>query len=284
MIVIQFIWGENIFKKKCVAVLSLLIVFFICLSSVNAMDLNDTFANCNNANFNHEKSMLSDVSDDVLLDDSTNDVEIYVNNSVDISGDGSKNNPYKTINEAVNVVTENHTTVIHIASGMYNITDNGNMTINFNHKNNNSLSFSGYGDTQPIINGYGMSSIFLNVNKEANIFLKNLVFMNLYGADNLIVNNGNMFIINCDFKNNKFTNFGSLIKNYNNLEILNSNIVNNIVNNTGNSLIVSHSISNNGKVYLDIINSTFKSNNGNSIRLSNYYNSILNVNDTLLIQ
>ena len=281
LIVIQFIWGENIFKKKCVAVLSLLIVFFICLSSVNAMDLNDTFANCNNANFNHEKSMLSDVSDDVLLDDSTNDVEIYVNNSVDISGDGSKNNPYKTINEAVNVVTENHTTVIHIASGMYNITDNGNMTINFNHKNNNSLSFSGYGDTQPIINGYGMSSIFLNVNKEANIFLKNLVFMNLYGADNLIVNNGNMFIINCDFKNNKFTNFGSLIKNYNNLEILNSNIVNNIVNNTGNSLIVSHSISNNGKVYLDIINSTFKSNNGNSIRLSNYYNSILNVNDTL---
>lgn len=55
LIVIQFIWGENIFKKKCVAVLSLLIVFFICLSSVNAMDLNDTFANCNNANFNHKR-------------------------------------------------------------------------------------------------------------------------------------------------------------------------------------------------------------------------------------
>ena len=78
-----------------------------------------------------------------------NEVSYYVSTTGSDNNTGSKDNPYKTIQYAIDKTTTNNTYNIFIKSGNYTGVGNTNLTVNGNHK----INFIGEGINKTILDG-----------------------------------------------------------------------------------------------------------------------------------
>ncbi|WP_042707801.1 Ig-like domain repeat protein [Methanobrevibacter wolinii] len=162
--------------------LFLLILFLVSVSLVSAENVNNI--NSNNLNTNLSSNIVSNnnyslnSSQDVYYS-SEDDVEydVYFNSSVDINGNGSKDNPYKYFNYNIN--------------GKKAFFANGNYSLNRVYSINSFTTMTGESKNGVIINGYGF-----DISNVGNLKLNNLILL-----DTNIKVYRNLSAINVDFIN-----------------------------------------------------------------------------------
>ncbi len=238
----------------------------------NSNQENNAIANSNqenNAITNSKQNIAittSDIEDTTKMkSESDNSLGIYdyfgkyvAKNGSDITGDGSYENPYLSIQKALDTVDDGET--VYIGTGEYNLSSplsiNKNMTIRSH-------------DGEVILNGQGRSRIF-SLTKDNTLNLKELTFINGYGTNggvadlsNFDKGNGKLEIDACKFINNTATNGGVFYfvttqteSGTSTMEILNSEFINNSASKDGGAI---YSISSNEASHL-ISNSYFLNN------------------------
>lgn len=195
--------------KKIIYIL-ILVIFITSLSMVSAHDLNAS--------------------------------EAYVDSSIDVSGNGSITNPYKTITEAVN----SDASTIYVSEGIYSTNNNSQITIN------RDLAIIGLDEFT--IGGEYKNNIFY-ITSEGSLTLNNVRFLDTshlnvqtYGA---IINYGNLTINNGYFEKSS-AELGGVVLNYGNLSVDHSTF------NSNKAIYYGGAITNFGKAVIN--NSNFTSN------------------------
>ena len=207
--------------RNKLAILILLILFIVSISCVSAEDSNSV-------------SVLSGSNSDVYVSPTGNDNNV-----------GDVNNPFATINKAIDSNVSN----IHLSEGKFIGTGNNGLTIE-----NKSITIIGAGADKTIIDLN--KTQFMDIKSTSSVVLTNLTIINGYTKyGGAIYNNGNLTIQNCNFKNNSATSGGAIYSGTSaNLDIYYSTFEDNVVTNRGGA-IFSYS-------YVGIYDSTFIRNKG----------------------
>ena len=207
--------------RNKLAILTLLILFIVSISCVSAEDSNSV-------------SVLSDSNSDVYVSPTGNDNNV-----------GDVNNPFATINKAIDSNVSN----IHLSEGKFIGAGNNGLTIE-----NKTITIIGAGADKTIIDLN--KTQFMDIKSTSSVVLTNLTIINGYTKyDGAIYNNGNLTIQNCNFKNNSATSGGAIYSGTSaNLDIYYSTFEDNVVTNRGGA-IFSYS-------YVGIYDSTFIRNKG----------------------
>ncbi|SEK43329.1 hypothetical protein SAMN05216439_0935 [Methanobrevibacter gottschalkii] len=246
-------------------------------------------------------------------------LELWVSNDGnDTTGNGSENNPFKTLKHALNYGFENTIDLtIHMKDGVYTGSDNKDLS----YSNVGKLTIFGESYRNTIIDAENTKKIF-NFGEYLNVTLANLTLRNTSGnvisayilkiydsviehADSLnggysdtskiifnnltYTNSGGIYIYNAEIYNSKFKNcnntknncllrIGSLGNNI--IHIENTTIINNTVNGRHGSSIVSIS-GNSVLINNDYINNTVISENSKYI-FQSYSNKLISVNETFI--
>ena len=210
----------------------------------------DNKLNTNNYVVNKKSSDIQTKVDVISKDTSTKKLNktlktidnYYFNASVTNDGDGSKDNPWKTINQLnFNKITNGST--VYISNGNYNV-DNIDVNIDVN--------IIGENTNKTIIKGYNTYDEVFNFNKHTTI--TNITFTN--SSTKVIYNTGTLELNNCIFKNNNITSYDACIKNNGKLTV-NNCLFNNV--SSQKSSVIYNSASNFINLYLK--NSIFTNNN-----------------------
>ena len=207
--------------RNKLAILTLLILFIVSISCVSAEDSNSV-------------SVLSDSNSDVYVSPTGNDNNV-----------GDVNNPFATINKAIDSNVSN----IHLSEGKFIGTGNNGLTIE-----NKSITIIGAGADKTIIDLN--KTQFMDIKSTSSVVLTNLTIINGYTKyGGAIYNNGNLTIQNCNFKNNSATSGGAIYSGTTaNLDIYYSTFEDNVVTDSGGA-VFSYS-------YVGIYDSTFLRNRG----------------------
>ena len=207
--------------RNKLAILTLLILFIVSISCVSAEDSNSV-------------SVLSDSNSDVYVSPTGNDNNV-----------GDVNNPFATINKAIDSNVSN----IHLSEGKFIGTGNNGLTIE-----NKSITIIGAGADKTIIDLNGTQ--FMDIKSTSSVVLTNLTIINGYGEyGGAIYGSGNLTIQNCNFKNNSATAGGAIYFGTTaNLNIYSSTFEDNVVTDSGGA-VFSYS-------YVGIYDSTFIRNKG----------------------
>ena len=210
----------------------------------------DNKLNTNNYVVNKKSSDIQTKADVISKDTSTKKVNktlkttdnYYFNASVTNDGDGSKDNPWKTINQLnFNKITNGST--VYISNGNYNV-DNIDVNIDVN--------IIGENTNKTIIKGYNTYDEVFNFNKHTT--KTHITFTN--SSTKVIYNTGTLELNNCIFKNNNITSYDACIKNNGKLTV-NNCLFNNV--SSQKSSVIYNSASNSINLYLK--NSIFTNNN-----------------------
>ena len=206
--------------RNKLAILILLILFIVSISCVSAEDSNSV-------------SVLSGSNSDVYVSPTGNDNNV-----------GDVNNPFATINKAIDSNVSN----IHYLKEFIGAGNNG-LTIE-----NKSITIIGAGADKTIIDLN--KTQFMDIKSTSSVVLTNLTIINGYTKyGGAIYNNGNLTIQNCNFKNNSATSGGAIYSGTTaNLNIYSSTFEDNVVTNNGGA-VFSYS-------YVGIYDSTFIRNKG----------------------
>ncbi|WP_405265110.1 hypothetical protein [Methanobrevibacter sp.] len=192
--------------KKSFIIISMLFLTIICASSIvsaNDIDsINETVA-----------------ADEDNIENSPFWDELYVNNEIDESGDGSQDHPFKTVKEAINFGNSKENPVtINIHSGTYKEKE---MKIT-----NNMIIQSYDGDVTFDANNRGW--FLYSTNPKNNLTLIGLIFKNgiRYDYDDstqggVVKTEGHIDVVNCTFEHN-FGGTGGGINSHNGANIINS--------------------------------------------------------------
>ncbi|SDA37087.1 Ig-like domain repeat protein [Methanobrevibacter millerae] len=298
-------------KKRLLISLCLVLVFYISIAGASAIgDNNQTLQTASDANeimtysiyeydFNVDESNVTlSVSEN---EDLLTSGFLYVNGSVNESGTGGEDSPYKTISEAISASSEGDT--IFIASGTYFGSDNIALTID------RELSIISYGNEDVIMDGEENSWIW-HVSS-SNVLIDGITFINAYasngsaiyyesGSTNNIINNSkfinnyaascagavfyysgqNSQILNTIFENNTAYSGGAIYyySTSNNITYINSVFINNSAQ-TGGALCFDNSIDN-----INLINLNFTNNKADygSVLYAGGINSLNLSNDIFL--
>ena len=207
--------------RNKLAILTLLILFIVSISCVSAED-------------NSSVSVLSGSNSDVYVSPTGNDNNV-----------GDVNNPFATINKAIDSNVSN----IHLSEGKFIGTGNNGLTIE-----NKSITIIGAGVDKTIIDLN--KTQFMDIKSTSSVVLTNLTIINGYDKyGGAIDNSGNLTIQNCNFKNNSATSGGAIYSGTSaNLDIYYSTFEDNVVTDRGGA-IFSYS-------YVGIYDSTFIRNKG----------------------
>ncbi|MDO5852342.1 MAG: C1 family peptidase [Methanobacteriaceae archaeon] len=196
---------------------------------------------------------------------SSNENNYYFNASTsNDNGNGSKDNPWKTINNnRISSISNN--SQVYISNGKYNISENINFTSNMN--------IIGENKSSTVFYGLNESSLFISNNSVVNF--SNICFTEESGisyenSTSFIINNGYLLLNNTLFENNRAV-IGGAITNHAFLVIDNSGFFNNSGFTT--SGVIFNSPLNSNSSYLYIYNSIFSRNFvvNNSNTVLNYY-------------
>ena len=206
--------------RNKLAILILLILFIVSISCVSAEDSNSV-------------SVLSGSNSDVYVSPTGNDNNV-----------GDVNNPFATINKAIDSNVSN----IHLSEGKFIGAGNNGLTIE-----NKSITIIGAGADKTIIDLN--KTQFMDIKSTSSVVLTNLTINGYTKYGGAIYNNGNLTIQNCNFKNNSATSGGAIYSGTTaNLNIYSSTFEDNVVTNNGGA-VFSYS-------YVGIYDSTFIRNKG----------------------
>ena len=196
----------------------LILIFLSSIIVVSACDDNNTFLN----------SSLSENN----LDDNC----IYVDGDAESGGNGSNQNPFSSLSQAIEY--SNNNSRLKLKEGTYKSDLNTKLTVD------KDLIIEGEGDV--VVDGEN-KNFFFKILPSSSLTIKNIRFINGYTQDysqlSLINNKGNLTINNCSF-NNMNSVMGTIL-NENNLNLINTTVVNaksinlaQILVNLGNSTII----------------------------------------------
>ncbi|UTB33145.1 MAG: hypothetical protein NKF70_02400 [Methanobacterium sp. ERen5] len=257
-------------------ILSLAVLSMGSVSAATANSMNSTI----NSSDSHAAATLLKTQNLKKATDSQN-LHIYVStNGNDETGNGSADNPYKSLKYAITNAVNGST--IYLYTGTYSGVNNTKLTID---KTINISSQDGTAtmDGKGVYNFFMISSIgnlqldglkFINGNDGTDstagsiinygqLNLKNSVFTNNKGfLSGAVLSYGNLTVINSTFKSNNCTNYAGGIANFGTATITNSQFT----QNNGNALY------NNG--FTTVISSNFTSNYINCDNFNNNPNSI----------
>jgi predicted outer membrane repeat protein len=184
----------------------MLFLIIICASSIvsaNEIDsINETVA-----------------ADEVNVENGSDWDELYVNNEIDESGDGSQDHPFKTVKEAINFGNSKENPVtINIHSGTYKEKE---------MKITNNMVIQSY-DGDVTFDAKNRGWFLYSTNPENNLTLIGLIFKNGIRYDNddstqggVVKTEGHIDVVNCTFEHN-FGGTGGGINSHNGANIINS--------------------------------------------------------------
>ena len=186
--------------RNKLAILTLLVLFIVSISCVSAED-------------NSSVSVLSGSNSDVYVSPTGNDNNV-----------GDVNNPFATINKAIDSNVSN----IHLSEGKFIGAGNNGLTIE-----NKTITIIGAGVDKTIIDLNGTQ--FMDIKSTSSVVLTNLTIINGYGKyGGAIYGSGNLTIQNCNFKNNSATAGGAIYSGTSaNLNIYSSTFEDNVVTDSG---------------------------------------------------
>ena len=191
----------------------------------------------------------------------------------DLTGDGSKLNPFKTIGNAITYgFGKSLYPTIHIMGGVYSGVNNTNLTFS----NLGNLTLVGEGYNKVLIDGQNRNW-FLKTGSYTNVVLKNLTYKNgsitkyISGLYSLITTNAPSVIEDCIISDNVNTYGGKIIdgsSTIDNLTFCNNTGMITGVSSIDKSYLANNKITNNYNLYfleggyINITNSVFKNNFG----------------------
>ena len=234
--------------KKSLIIISITLITLIFASSIVC---------ANDIDSNNETIATNEIE----VETSTDWDELYVNNEIEESGNGSENSPFKTVKEAINFGNSNKNPVtINIHSGTYNEKE---------MKITNNMIIKSY-DGDVTFDAKNRGWFLYSTNPENNLTLIGLIFKNgiRYDNDNsaeggVVKTEGHLDVVNCTFENN-FGGTGGGINSHNGANIINSTFRNNKAEYNGAGVYVLNGQTN-------IINCTFHDNyakrQGGAIRI-----------------
>ncbi|WP_413828637.1 MULTISPECIES: hypothetical protein [unclassified Methanobrevibacter] len=209
--------------KKPILILTLILLIFLSLTSVSASDN----LNINNVTINNTNS---DILANTELNEESNNIYVSLNGS-DTNGNGKQDNPYQSINYAINKSTSGSTIILN--NGEYSGLNNTYIKIN------TTLTITTTNPNLPtIINGAGTTDSIITINEGGILTLKGLTLTNGYSDEGgaIKVNSRGIAIIdNCSFINNKASR-GGFMYNFGTLTLTNSQIINNTAKELGGGL------------------------------------------------
>jgi predicted outer membrane repeat protein len=196
--------------------------------------------------------------------------DIYVSpTGNDSNGDGTKSNPFATIQQGINCVTAGGT--LHLMAGTYTGTGNNRLNLTKN------LNIIGENQSNTIINAEKSNNIF-TINSGLTVTIANLILTNGVALNgSAIYNNGNLTMLNCTFTNNNANSQGGAIYNYqSSLTLSNCTFTNNIASNSFGGAIYNY------QTNLTLSNCTFTSNTASNWggAICNAYGSTLNMTNS----
>ena len=219
-------------KRYSLVILSIFLVLLIFIGSASAAKDNETdvVSIDKSTNMVNEKLELDSSSNNVVeSNDNSKTLSegniIYVNSSADHKGDGSQENPFQTLGDALNKSEDGDT--IMIASGLYNGTNNTGLIIDTNN-----LKFIKYGDSEAIFDAENQRGIF-DVQSGKTINITGLTFKNgnANGDGGAVHLTSVASFINCIFINNTGVNGGAIYSWYSDSDV--TNVINcTFINNT----------------------------------------------------
>ena len=190
------------------------------IGAVSASDLKDNNINDLSDNdaviMDHdgvEKEMViyEGVIDENVID-STNNKEIYVNDTGDDSNTGSINSPYSSIGKAVAEVNSSSNTIIYLSKGTFGKDNDTNFQFT-NRVNtyfdNCNVTFIGAGTDKTFIDGQSAFKFMTITRITPNLVFKDITFVNFKGSGSStfsLSNAGSLTIDNCIFKDCYSTN------------------------------------------------------------------------------
>ena len=216
----------------------------------------------------------SDVGNDVYQ--APQDAIVYVNPDAGTSGDGSYDNPYNSINAALNSLDSSNSNTIMLMDGIYKGNENTQLLIS-----TGDLSIKAYSGAKPVINFEKSSNGWTFAN--SNILLEGITFTNATNSSGIIKSSGNLknfTISRCGFNDN----VGSILLNLTNVDdivIKNSNFNRN--NGVDQKAAIKLGNSNNFNFMKNKINS-FDYHSGGFIDSTNLNNIVLYDNDLEYIE
>lgn len=192
--------------KKSLIIISITLITLILASTV-------VFANdidSNNENI---------TADEIEVETSNDWDELYVNNEIDESGDGSQDHPFKTVKEAINFGNSKENPVtINIHSGTYKEKE---------MKITNNMIIQSY-DGEVTFDANNRGWFLYSTNPKNNLTLIGLIFKNgiRYDYDDstqggVVKTEGHIDVVNCTFEHN-FGGTGGGINSHNGANIINS--------------------------------------------------------------
>ena len=225
--------------KNILIIFTAIIIVFSLLGSISASELSDNDINQNNndniistieleeenenveINVMDSENILKETSENPLNDADSN--EIYVSTEGnDLTGDGSKDNPYRTIEQGIG--NSNNQTTIHLSEGKF---DELNLTID------KTLTIEGKKD-KTIIDAQSTARIFF-MNSGSKLTLIGLTLINGNMSNNetglggsIYNDGGELTLVNCTIKDSYAGfNGGAIYNNMGKLTIIESDIINN---------------------------------------------------------
>jgi predicted outer membrane repeat protein len=158
-------------------------------------------------------------ADEIEVETSNDWDELYVNNEIDESGDGSQDHPFKTVKEAINFGNSKENPVtINIHSGTYNEKE---------MKITNNMIIQSY-DGEVTFDANNRGWFLYSTNPKNNLTLIGLIFKNgiRYDYDDstqggVVKTEGHIDVVNCTFEHN-FGGTGGGINSHNGANIINS--------------------------------------------------------------
>lgn len=189
--------------KNITIIISMIFIISISLSMVSANDIDS----------NNETITTDAVETTEEWDD------LYVNNEIDESGDGSELHPFKTVKEAINFGNSKENPVtINIHSGTYNEKE---------MKITNNMIIQSY-DGDVTFDAKNRGWFLYSANPENNLTLIGLIFKNGIRYDNddstqggVVKTEGHIDVVNCTFEHN-YGGTGGGINSHNGANIINS--------------------------------------------------------------
>ena len=186
-------------NRKLIFCTILLLLAIISFNTVSAANINQTNDFNDNTSViiqeNHYNNLNNEKNQDNILTNPSNNV-IYVNNSyTGDTEDGSENNPYRSISDAVNKSSNGGT--IYIANGNYNI--NSKISI----PENRNLSIIGQSKDNVLITSSAINPIFELIEENSTLYFFNLTFSNISSGNYAVLKiggNSPVTIEDCIFK------------------------------------------------------------------------------------
>lgn len=192
--------------KKSLIIISITLITLILASTVVCANDIDS----NNENI---------TADEIEVETSNDWDELYVNNEIDESGDGSQDHPFKTVKEAINFGNSKENPVtINIHSGTYKEKE---------MKITNNMIIQSY-DGEVTFDANNRGWFLYSTNPKNNLTLIGLIFKNgiRYDYDDstqggVVKTEGHIDVVNCTFEHN-FGGTGGGINSHNGANIINS--------------------------------------------------------------